>query len=116
MPAPLFYGYHARSTNAHTPPAMRCTLAPRAPRPDIVLILVDDLGWRDPAFLGSDFHRTPNLDRLAREGTRFTQAYSAGPNCAPSRAALFSGQVAPRTGVITVNSSAREGAQFGPAE
>jgi arylsulfatase A-like enzyme len=60
--------------------------------PNIVLILADDLGWRDLGCQGSDFYQTPNLDRLAREGMRFTQAYAAGPVCSPTRASLMTGQ------------------------
>ena len=60
--------------------------------PNIVLILADDLGWSDPSCQGSDFYQTPNIDRLAREGMRFTQAYAAGPVCSPTRASLMTGQ------------------------
>jgi arylsulfatase A-like enzyme len=70
------------------------------------------MGWRDPSFMGSDYHRTPHMDRLAAEGTVFTQAYMTGPNCAPSRAALHSGQLAPRTGVYTVHPAARGQAEL----
>ncbi len=62
------------------------------PRPNVVLILADDLGWADVGFNGSTFHQTPHLDRLAREGIRFTSAYAAGPVCSPTRAALLTGQ------------------------
>ncbi|MBN2132943.1 MAG: sulfatase-like hydrolase/transferase, partial [Sedimentisphaerales bacterium] len=48
-------------------------------QPNIVFILVDDLGYADFACYGSDFNETPNIDRLAQNGLRFTQAYSAGP-------------------------------------
>jgi arylsulfatase A-like enzyme len=78
-----------------------------APRPNIVLIYADDLGWRDLGVQGSTYYETPNIDRLASQGMRFTNAYSNAPNCAPSRAALMSGQYAPRTGVYTVASAAR---------
>ncbi len=61
-------------------------------RPNIVFILADDLGWADVGFNGSTYHQTPNLDRLAREGTRFPSAYAAGPVCSPTRAALLTGQ------------------------
>ncbi len=63
-----------------------------ARRPNIVLILADDLGWRDLGCQGSDFYQTPNIDRLAREGMRFTHAYAAGPVCSPTRACLMTGQ------------------------
>jgi arylsulfatase A-like enzyme len=80
---------------------------PSEPGPNIVLILADDLGYGDLSSYGSDFFRTPHLDQLAKEGMRFTDAYANSPNCAPTRAALLSGQYAPRTGVYTVNSPAR---------
>lgn len=67
--------------------------------PNIVLFVVDDLGWRDLGCMGSDFYRTPNIDRLAAEGTRFTQAYAACAVCSPSRAALLTGQYPARLGL-----------------
>ncbi|MEM7309331.1 MAG: sulfatase [Planctomycetota bacterium] len=76
-------------------------------RPNVVLFYADDLGWRDVGFAGSAFYETPHLDRLAREGLVFTDAYSNGPNCAPSRACLMSGLWTPRHGVYTVGSAAR---------
>ena len=72
--------------------------AQSAPQPNIVHILTDDLGWIDPAFAykaehGKDsVYETPNLDRLGANGTRFRQAYSPAPTCAPSRAAYMAGQ------------------------
>jgi arylsulfatase A-like enzyme len=72
-----------------------------------VFILVDDLGYSDLGAYGSRLHRTPQLDRLAREGLRMTDGYASGPNCRPTRAALLSGQYAPRTGVYTAGSSER---------
>jgi arylsulfatase A-like enzyme len=76
-------------------------------RPNIVFILADDLGWTDTGFMGSSYYQTPYLDHLAAQGMVFTQAYSPGPNCAPTRACILTGQYAPRHGVYTVNSSAR---------
>ncbi len=61
-------------------------------RPNVVLILADDLGWTDLACYGSDFYDTPHLDRLASEGMRFTQNYSACTVCSPTRAALLTGK------------------------
>jgi arylsulfatase A len=61
-------------------------------RPNIVLIVADDLGWADLGCYGSRFYRTPNLDRLAAGGRRFVQAYSACPVCSPTRAALMTGK------------------------
>ena len=60
--------------------------------PNVVLIYVDDLGWRDLGVMGSQYYETPHIDALAREGMRFTNAYSNAPNCAPARASLLSGQ------------------------
>lgn len=60
--------------------------------PNIVFILVDDLGWTDVGCFGSDLYRTPNVDRLAREGMRFTDAYSACTVCSPTRAAVMTGK------------------------
>jgi arylsulfatase A-like enzyme len=70
--------------------------------PNIVFILADDLGYTDVACYGSKFYETPSIDRLAAEGVRFTNGYTCGSNCQPTRAALMSGQYGPRTGVYTV--------------
>ena len=83
-----------------------CSL-PEARPPNIVLIVVDDLGWKDVGFMGSTYYETPNLDRLAGEGMAFTQAYAAAANCAPSRACLMTGQYATAHGIYTVGSSER---------
>lgn len=76
--------------------ASAATLSPAAhaapPPPNVVLILIDDLGWADLGCYGSRFYRTPNIDRLAAEGMRFTQAYAACPVCSPTRAALLTGK------------------------
>ncbi len=76
-------------------------------RPNILLINVDDLGWKDPGYMGSKYYETPNIDRLSSRGMIFTHAYAAAANCAPSRASLFSGMYSPRTGVYTVGNSDR---------
>jgi arylsulfatase A len=60
--------------------------------PNVVLIVIDDLGWADLGCYGSRYHRTPNLDRLATQGMRFTQAYAACPVCSPTRAAIMTGK------------------------
>lgn len=77
-------------------------LAAAERRPNIVYIMADDLGPTDLACYGSKFYETPNLDRLAAEGMKFTDGYTCGPNCQPTRAALMSGQYGPRTGIYTV--------------
>lgn len=61
-------------------------------RLNVVLIVADDLGGRDLGCYGSTFHRTPQLDQLAKEGVRFTQAYAACPVCSPTRAAIMTGK------------------------
>lgn len=76
-------------------------------RPNFVFILADDLGYTDLACYGSKYYETPNIDRMAAEGMKFTDGYTAGPNCQPTRAALISGQYGPRTGVYTVGSIER---------
>lgn len=73
-----------------------------AGKPNVLLILMDDMGYRDVGFMGNDFVETPNLDRLAKQGLLFTQAYASAPNCAPTRACLMSGQYPPRHGIYTV--------------
>jgi arylsulfatase A-like enzyme len=61
-------------------------------RPNFVFVLADDLGWADLGCYGSKYHETPNLDRLAADGMRFTDAYAACPVCSPTRASLLSGK------------------------
>ncbi|MBP6784105.1 MAG: sulfatase [Verrucomicrobiales bacterium] len=73
----------------------------RAEKPNVVFILADDLGYTDLACYGSGYYETPNIDRLASQGMRFTNHHHA-QNCQPTRAALMSGQYGPRTGVYTV--------------
>jgi len=68
-------------------------------RPNVVCIVADDLGWRDLGCYGSPFYETPNLDQLAREGTRFTDAYAAAPICSPTRASILTGNYPARVGV-----------------
>lgn len=62
------------------------------PRPNIIFMLLDDLGWRDFGCYGNKFHETPNLDKLASEGMRFTNAYAACPVCSPTRASILTGK------------------------
>jgi arylsulfatase A-like enzyme len=77
--------------------------APQTQRPNIVLIYADDLGWGDVGFNGRTEWRTPNLDRLAKEGTVFRRWYTAGVVCAPSRAALMTGRYGIHNGVTGNN-------------
>ena len=67
-------------------------------RPSFIFILVDDLGWRDLGCYGSTFYETPNVDRLARTGMRFTDAYAACPVCSPTRASIMAGKYPARMG------------------
>lgn len=60
--------------------------------PNVVLILIDDYGWRDTGYNGSTFYETPNIDRLARSGVVFTDGYAASPVCSPTRAAIMTGK------------------------
>ena len=68
-------------------------------RPNFIFVLVDDLGWRDLGCYGSEFYETPNLDRLASEGMRFTDAYAACPVCSPTRASIMTGKYPASVGV-----------------
>src|SRR3954467_15805464 len=63
-----------------------------AAKPNVVVIVCDDLGWADLGCYGSKFHQTPHLDRMAAEGVRFTQGYAACPVCSPTRAAVLTGK------------------------
>ncbi len=61
-------------------------------QPNVIMILVDDMGWADSSTYGSAYYETPNLSRLAKEGMLFTDAYAASPLCSPTRASIMSGQ------------------------
>ncbi|MBE9463980.1 sulfatase [Dyadobacter subterraneus] len=61
-------------------------------KPNIVFVMADDLGYTDLSCYGNPYHRTPNIDSLAKKGLKFTQAYSACPVCSPSRAAIMTGK------------------------
>src|SRR6188768_4481311 len=69
-----------------------------ADRPNVVLLLADDLGYGDLACYGCPDIKTPNLDALAKQGTRFTHFYSNGPECSPTRTALMTGRYQQRVG------------------
>lgn len=81
-------------------------------RPNILFLFLDDFGWKDASYMGSDFYETPHLDRLAAEGMIFTDAYSAAANCAPARASLLSGQYTPRHGIYNVGTQPRGDRRF----
>ena len=77
-----------------------CPLVFAGPRPpNIVFFLADDLGQRDLGCYGGTFYETPNLDQLAKDGARFTDAYAACPVCSPTRASIMSGMWPQRTGI-----------------
>jgi len=73
--------------------------AATAPGPNILVILVDDMGWRDTGVYGSRFYRTPHIDALAASGIRFTQAYAPSPLCSPTRASVQTGLYPARVGM-----------------
>ncbi len=81
--------------------APNCVSASSGPhkRPNFVFILIDDMGWPDVACYGSKFHETPNIDRLADQGMKFTDAYAACPVCSPTRASIMAGQYPARVGI-----------------
>lgn len=68
-------------------------------QPNILLFLIDDLGWADLGCFGSSFYETPRLDRLASQGLRFTNAYASCPVCSPTRASIMSGKYPARVGI-----------------
>lgn len=73
--------------------------APSKDRPNIIFILADDLGYSELGCYGNSFNETPHLDKMARDGVRFTQAYAAAPVSSPYRASLMTGQYPVRTGI-----------------
>ena len=78
-----------------------------ADKPNILFIYLDDFGWKDTGYMGSDFYETPNIDALANGGMVFTDAYSCAANCAPARACLMSGQYTPRHKIFNVGTKPR---------
>lgn len=75
---------------------------PEQAPPNVLVIMADDLGWRDLGCYGSPYFDTPNIDALARQGTLFTNAYAAAPTCTPSRYAFLTGQHPARTGITNI--------------
>ena len=73
--------------------------ASQTARPNIIFVLIDDMGWKDLVCYGSSFYETPNIDRLAREGMRFTDAYAACPVCSPTRASILTGKYPTTVGI-----------------
>lgn len=91
----------AEKAKGFPPPAAAKPAAKSAPKPNIVFILCDDLGINDLHCYGRLDHKTPNLDRLATQGMRFTSAYCAQPICSPSRAAILTGKTPARLHLTT---------------
>jgi arylsulfatase A-like enzyme len=75
--------------------------------PNILFIYLDDFGWRDTGYMGSDFYETPHIDGLAKRGLVFMDAYSCAANCAPARGCLLSGQYTPRHKIFNVGTRPR---------
>ena len=69
-------------------------------KPNVIFVLADDLGWAELGCYGNSFNETPHLDKLAKQGIRFTHAYAAAPVCSPYRAALLTGQHPARVGIL----------------
>src|SRR5213080_4886715 len=68
-------------------------------KPNIVVILADDLGWADLGCYGNRFNESPHIDRLAKQGVRFSDFYAAAPVCSPTRASILTGQYPARLGM-----------------
>ncbi|NKI27518.1 sulfatase [Arenibacter sp. 6A1] len=96
----LLLVFHSCKTNNKTIPQY-------SEKQNIILINIDDLGWRDLGFMGSDYFETPNIDALSKKGIVFTNGYAASANCAPSRASLMTGEWVQRHGIYTVGTSER---------
>ncbi|MGD2294351.1 MAG: sulfatase [Candidatus Aminicenantes bacterium] len=76
-----------------------CRRSLRLEKPNIILILVDDMGWTDAACYGSRYYETPNIDRLAARGMQFTDSYASCAVCSPTRASIMTGRYPVRTGI-----------------
>jgi len=86
-----------------------------AKQPNVVSFLVDDLGWTDLRCYGSDFYRSPHIDRLATDGIRFTNAYAACNACSPTRAAILTGYVSGTTATLDAPEPTQDRCRFFPA-
>lgn len=85
-------------------------------KPNIIVILADDLGWTDLSCFGSTFYETPNLNQLAKDGFKFSQAYAASPVCSPTRASLLTGKYPTKTGVTDWIKGRQENGKAKPYE
>lgn len=88
------------------------TACSASPSGNLVVIHVDDLGWRDLGYMGSPVYETPHIDALAKSGTHFTDAYAAAPICTPARVAMLTGSQPSRHGVYTVVKNRGKKAQW----
>ncbi|WP_299578732.1 sulfatase [uncultured Sunxiuqinia sp.] len=79
--------------------AMSCSQSAEKPKPNVLFILADDLGYYDLSCMGSSFYETPNIDRIAQEGVVFTNGYAACQVCSPSRASIMTGKFPARHGI-----------------
>ena len=75
-------------------------LASKKKKPNFLFFLVDDMGWMDTTVYGSKYYETPNIERLAKRGMMFTDAYAANPLCTPTRASILTGKFPARFGII----------------
>lgn len=80
-----------------------CLAANAQTKPNVILMMADDLGWGDVGFNGNQIIKTPHLDRMASEGVKFTRFYAAAPVCSPTRASCLTGRHPFRTGVFNAN-------------
>ncbi|MCX6636549.1 MAG: sulfatase-like hydrolase/transferase, partial [Acidobacteria bacterium] len=87
-----------------------------ANRPNVILMMADDLGWGDPGFNGNRVIHTPNLDAMAKAGIRFTRFYSGGPVCSPTRGTCLTGRHYFRYGITHANEGALPKPEFTIAE
>lgn len=88
-----------------------CRQRMRSEKPHIILILVDDMGWTDAVCYGSRYYETPNIDRLAAEGMRFTDSYASCAVCSPTRASIMTGRYPVRSGITDWIRSRFQGGQ-----
>jgi len=73
--------------------------AQAAPKMNVIVLMVDDMGWKDVGFNGNDFVETPNIDKLAARGLIFSKGYASGSLCSPSRAAFQAGKTPATLGI-----------------
>ena len=88
---------------------------PPPDRPNIVVLLGDDLGWRDVGAYGNTAIRTPNIDRLARSGLRVVSAFGTSPQCSPSRISMLTGRYPHATGTEDLHAPLAEGERIIPS-